>query len=964
MDEYSLARWRTTFPFSITFWCCNSVMGLLAAVRGNNSHYATPRATQFALYVLCLPPMATLLARICAQRWAFFSSDERARELFGRAFLIIYLLRDVTYILDPSTPTISPITLMSLCLVRFTWQLLLPTMAIPQAWCGLVAIAQVSAVAFAPMHVTDLIGTEACDAANPVRFDPRPPFSCAIVFGFFLGLLIELRARARHIARPASPPTAADDDAESKLGMHPVTLRFASAEEERAFAIEFWTGSYRTALVIIFVYVGLGATTHIVDPGQPSASLMVVGAGVIFVMRVWLARLADAERARALFAGLVTFGTAVPCSLIVALRAAGVVAVIGLPPESRAVIGDQRMHDGWVLLFSFTFLIVAACLPAMGLRFEQRIVYVVAVTVTAAFDAVGGETHQVMLCGATLFGLMLGHQWETTRRLQHVLLRQQALHVRAVDSRVAEAESRAASYKEALAKGDLEKLLLEEEAERERRMAHADRRLNHVIKGSVGAALTSVEIAELLLAEGRPAADLKLQLASVRTSLQSAISWVSTRQFFINLEEGSYTTVATAVDITATLEAATGAKGATVRVAADAKALSIDDKVLGVVLAEAVSNARKYGDAAVPIALVAEWLPTGGGERGIPVLSLTVTSTNPPGADVLSRLQLQRAFEPGFRAHSASDSTGVGLDTVAKAVSAVGGAVWLTTSAAATGRVATNFHARLPATPLPPGAVAAARVAEGVAARPTTPPPPPSSGAAGPGAAVDVGEFWDSDDSGVVRRPIVVGIDDDPMCRAVLDGLIEHVLHADMTRSGSIGETAEERNAFVDVAMGRLDLQLRPTAEGARFEADVALLDQNIGPGVFGTEIAAALRARGFRGVTCVITGSSPDDVGRLGALPAVDLCVEKGAQVAAALPNLLRRAAASKLASASPRWTPENPPPPPPPPGSSWTADNPASPSPNIGGDAPIGVSPEEWRLLHLTKAQLEAEAAGRAWR
>ena len=66
MDEYSLARWRTTFPFSITFWCCNSVMGLVAAVRGNNSHYATPRVTQFALYALCLPPMATL-GRTC--RW-------------------------------------------------------------------------------------------------------------------------------------------------------------------------------------------------------------------------------------------------------------------------------------------------------------------------------------------------------------------------------------------------------------------------------------------------------------------------------------------------------------------------------------------------------------------------------------------------------------------------------------------------------------------------------------------------------------------------------------------------------------------------------------------------------------------------------------------------------------------------------------------------------------------------------
>ena len=160
------------------------------------------------------------------------------------------------------------------------------------------------------------------------------------------------------------------------------------------------------------MYVGLGATTHIVDPGhQPSASLMVVGAGVIFVMRVWLARLADAERARALFAGLVTFGTAVPCSLIVALRAAGVVAVIGLPPS----LGPSSATSGCTTAgcsSSFTFLIVAACLPAMGLRFEQRIVYVVAVTVTAAFDAVGGETHQVMLCGATLFGLMLGHQWD------------------------------------------------------------------------------------------------------------------------------------------------------------------------------------------------------------------------------------------------------------------------------------------------------------------------------------------------------------------------------------------------------------------------------------------------------------------------------------------------------------------------------------------------------------------------
>ena len=37
-------------------------------------------------------------------------------------------------------------------------------------------------------------------------------------------------------------------------------------------------------------------------------------------------------------------------------------------------------------------------------------------------------------------------------------------------------------------------------------------------------------------------------------------------------------------------------------------------------------------------------------------------------------------------------------------------------------------------------------------------------------------------------------------------------------------------------------------------------------------------------------------------------------------------------------------------------------SPSPNIGGDAPIGITADEWRMLQLTKAHLEAEAAADA--
>ena len=60
------------------------------------------------------------------------------------------------------------------------------------------------------------------------------------------------------------------------------------------------------------------------------------------------------------------------------------------------------------------------------------------------------------------------------------------------------------------------------------------------------------------------------------------------------------------------------------------------------------------------------------------------------------------------------------------------------------------------------------------------------------------------------------------------------------------------------------------------------------------TDVAAAARKRGFQGVTVVLTGSSRGDVARLGALPHVDVCAEKGTP----MPELsarLRRALAAK---------------------------------------------------------------------
>ena len=94
-----------------------------------------------------------------------------------------------------------------------------------------------------------------------------------------------------------------------------------------------------------------------------------------------------------------------------------------------------------------------------------------------------------------------------------------------------------------------------------------------------------------------------------------------------------------------------------------------------------------------------------------------------------------------------------------------------------------------------------------------------------------------------------------------------------------------------------LDLKLQPVAEGR--PADVLLLDQNIGKDLLGTELAAAARARGFKGVTCVLTGSSKGEVARLGALPHVDVCAEKGTPITALGARLSRALAAKRQATA-----------------------------------------------------------------
>ena len=65
--------------------------------------------------------------------------------------------------------------------------------------------------------------------------------------------------------------------------------------------------------------------------------------------------------------------------------------------------------------------------------------------------------------------------------------------------------------------------------------------------------------------------------------------------------------------------------------------------------------------------------------------------------------------------------------------------------------------------------------------------------------------------------------------------------------------------------------------------ADIAVLDENIDledEGVFvkGSDVARDLRAGGFRGIVCVLTGEDQRPVQQLAQLPHVDLAFQKGA--------------------------------------------------------------------------------------
>lgn len=98
-------------------------------------------------------------------------------------------------------------------------------------------------------------------------------------------------------------------------------------------------------------------------------------------------------------------------------------------------------------------------------------------------------------------------------------------------------------------------------------------------------------------------------------------------------------------------------------------------------------------------------------------------------------------------------------------------------------------------------------------------------------------------------------------------------------RSGTLGASREEQLAFVDVALGRRTVALAEVPAPWR-AADIAIVDQNLWadehPALLGTELIRQLRAHGFEGVCCILTGASDDEINAMASHPGVDLALPK----------------------------------------------------------------------------------------
>ena len=278
---------------------------------------------------------------------------------------------------------------------------------------------------------------------------------------------------------------------------------------------------------------------------------------------------------------------------------------------------------------------------------------------------------------------------------------------------------------------------------------------------------------------------------------------------------------------------------------------------------------------------------------------------NKAGAELLSAEECESSFALGAKQHTASASSdGVGLHNVQQAVSVAGGHAQLRAQSSGSARgECTTFSVKLPVELASPGDGEASALLSSDDETPSEQCPEDSSDAEVAGApdgllhqatahagakvatAAPVALAGPSSESAQAPSSLVcAALDDDSMARMMHTQFFSAFLHADPARSIALGADEQEQLSFVDVALGRKHASLQDAVPPLP-PADIVLLDQNIDlhrrEHLLGSDVAGQLLTAGYRGVTCIITGSSLEQIQRLSAQPGVDLVVPKGTNLA-----------------------------------------------------------------------------------
>jgi len=318
--------------------------------------------------------------------------------------------------------------------------------------------------------------------------------------------------------------------------------------------------------------------------------------------------------------------------------------------------------------------------------------------------------------------------------------------------------------------------------------------------------------------------------------------------------------------------------------------VDVDVTAFSIALEEALSNARKYREPGTQIVCRAKVELRV--EDGSTTLRAEVENTNKVGTAILSDEEGESCFLRGSKASAAlASSDGVGLDSVRVVVGAARGRAWLVGSSAGTSD-RTVFGVELPVVVGVPkaaptsehgaeaGAAGLAGASSSLPEQPVVQELPTAASTRVPAAASQTGP----EDATSPDALVCAALDDDGFARTLHQALFSHFLRADQQRSCVLGADAEEQLSFVDVALGRKHASLKEAVPSLP-PADIVLLDQNIDLGenshLLGSDVAEQLCMAGYRGVTCIITGSSVEQIQQLSTCPGVDLVVPKGTGLA-----------------------------------------------------------------------------------